>query len=94
MCCFLTVLVLLGPRIAAVVWWLFWPAHWNLAFNSIIWPILGIIFAPWTTLMYVLVSPGGIVGFDWLWLGLMVVADIASYSGGIGRKRIPGYEGY
>jgi hypothetical protein len=44
--------------------------------------------------MYVLVSPGGILGFDWLWLGLMLVADLASYGGGIGRKRIPGYEGY
>jgi hypothetical protein len=24
----------------------------------------------------------------------MAVADIASYTGGIGRKRLPGYEGY
>jgi hypothetical protein len=81
MCCFLTVLVLLGPRIAAVVWWLFWPARWNLAFNSIIWPILGIIFAPWTTLMYVIIVP--VVGFwDWLLLILAIFADLASYGGG------------
>jgi len=44
--------------------------------------------------IYVIVSPGGIVGWDWLWIGLMLVADIASYTSGAGRKRIPGYEGY
>ncbi len=53
----------------------------------------GLLFLPWTTLMYVLVSPGGVVGIDWLWIGLAVVADIASYSGSAygNRDRIPGY---
>lgn len=81
MCCFFTVLVLLGPRIAALVWWLFWPARWSLAFDSIIWGILGIIFVPWTTLMYVILIPFG--GFwDWLFLILAIIADVASYGGG------------
>ncbi len=44
--------------------------------------------------MYVIVSPGGVTGFDWVWIGIMLAVDIASYSGGIGRKRLPGYEGY
>jgi hypothetical protein len=44
--------------------------------------------------MYVLVAPGGVTGFDWVWIGLALFADIASYGGGVGRKRIPGYEGY
>lgn len=57
-------------------------------------PILGIIFLPWTTIIYVIVAPGGVVGFDRLWLGLMLVADILWYTGGGFRKRIPGYEGY
>ncbi len=99
MCCFFLSLVFLGPRIVNVFWWLFQSARWHLAFAGWpifwwLWPVLGIVFAPWTTLMYVLVSPGGVTGFDWVWLGLMVVADIASYGGGVGRKRIPGYEGY
>ena len=58
-----------------------------------IWPVLGIIFVPWTTIMFVIVAPGGLIGWDWLWLGLMLLADIAWYAGGAGRKRIPGYEG-
>jgi hypothetical protein len=88
-----TTLVLLGPRIAALIWWLIQPLRWQAAFTSWIWAILGIIFVPWTTLMYVIVSPGGIVGLDWLWLGLSLVADIASYGGGAygNRNRIPGY---
>ena len=36
----------------------------------------------------------GVTGFDWLWIGLALIADIASYGGGVGRQRIPGYQGY
>ena len=100
MCC-ISALVLLGPRIFGAFWWIFQPTRWQLAFNNFpaeniwwIWPILGIVFLPWTTIMFIIVSPGGVEGWDWLWLGIMFVADIASYSGGAGRKRIPGYEGY
>ena len=79
MCCFFTALVFLGPRAGVLVWWLINPLRFNIAFNTIILPILGIIFLPWTTLMYLIVFPGGIVGFDWLWLGLGLVADIAMH---------------
>jgi len=44
--------------------------------------LLGSIFLPWTTLMYVIVAPMGVIGFDWLWLGLAFIADLASYGGG------------
>ena len=93
MCCIFTSLFLLGPRFAALIWWLINPVRFNAAFNSFIWPLLGIIFLPWTTLMYLLVFPGGVIGFDWLWLGLAVVADIGMYAGGGygNRDRIPGY---
>ncbi len=33
------------------------------------------------------------VGWDWLWIALGVVADIAWYAGGGFRKRVPGYRG-
>ncbi len=82
MCCFFTALVLAGPRFAILLWWLAQPLRWQTTFNTWIWPLLGAVFLPWLTLMYVVVAPGGIVGFDWVWLGLALVADIASYSGG------------
>ena len=95
MCCFFTTLLLLGPRAAILIWWLINPFRFSAAFSSVIWPILGIIFLPWTTLMYLIVwSPAtGIVGLDWLWLGIAVVTDIGSYAGGGygNRNRILGY---
>lgn len=93
MCCFFTVLVFLGPRVAGVIWWLAQPLRWQTAFNnSWLWPVLGLVFLPWLTLMYVIVAPGGIVGFDWLWLGLALVSDIVSYGGGgYGNRNRLGY---
>lgn len=93
MCCLFTVLVFLGPRAGILVWWLLQPARWNAAFQGFLMPLLGFIFVPWTTMMYVLVFPGGITGFDWLWLGLGLLADIAWWSGAAARKRVPGYTG-
>ncbi len=92
MCCFFTSLVLFGPRLAILVWWLLQPMRWSAAFEGFIWPLLGFLFLPWTTIMYVLVFGGGITGFDWIWLGLGLLADIGSYvGGGYGnRDRIPG----
>ena len=68
MCCFFTVLVFLGPRFAGIIWWLIQPIRWvgetgASAFSSAIWPILGLIFLPWSTLLYVAVAPGGINGY-------------------------------
>lgn len=93
MCCFFTALVLFGPRLGILVWWLIQPVRWNAAFETFIWPFLGFLFLPWTTLMYVLVFTGGITGFDWIWLGLGLLADISSYTGGAwgNRNQMPGY---
>jgi hypothetical protein len=94
MCCFFTTLVLFGPRLAILIWWLVQPLRWQAAFQNFSWPflweLLGFLFLPWTTIMYVLVFPGGVVGFDWLWLGLGLLADIASYTSGAreGRGRM------
>jgi hypothetical protein len=92
MCLFLT-LLFLGPRAAILLWWLIEPVRWSLVFDTFLVPFLGFMFLPWTTLMYVVVGIGGITGWDWLWIGLAVFADMASYAGGAigGRGRVPGY---
>ena len=94
MCCALLSLVLAGPRLAGVVWWLFQTPRWQDAFGGFLWPVLGILFLPWTTLLYVAFASGSVVGFEWVWVFLGVLIDAASYSGGFGRHRIPSYEGY
>jgi hypothetical protein len=93
MCCFFTVLLFFGPRLAFLVYWLipFGRAKVFAAFNGWILPLLGLIFLPWTTLMYVIVFP--VFGvFDWLLLGIAIVADLAGWFGGARhRDRVPGY---
>jgi len=95
MCCFLTALFFFGPRLGILIYWLipYGRAQINLAFNTWFWPLLGFIFLPWTTLMWIFVyGVNGIVGFDWVWLGLGLVADIATYtSGAYKRKQVPFY---
>ena len=82
MCCMLTALLMAGPRLAVIVWWLVNTSYVNNAFNNLIWPILGIIFAPWTTLAYIIFYPSGITGLDWLWMGIAILVDLGSYAGG------------
>jgi len=82
MCCFLSTLVLVGPRLVVLIWWLVRPAYYASVFNTWILPLLGLVFLPWTTLMYLIVyGPNGIVGFDWFWLILALLADLGSYGG-------------
>ena len=95
MCCFFTTVLFLGPRAGVLIWWLIRPVYYQAVFQSFIWPILGLIFAPWTTLMYLLVAPSGVFGIDWLWLSIAILADLGTYAGGGygNRDRIRGYTG-
>ena len=88
MCLFLS-LVFFGPRFASFIWWLASPGRWERTFESGIVALLGVLFLPWTTLMYVSVAPTGVDGFDYVLLALAVVVDISSYGGGgvYGRRR-------
>ena len=81
MCCLFTSLLLFGPRLAILVWWIINPAYITQLFQTWIWPLLGLIFLPWTMLMYMVIASGGIIGFDWILLGLGVFADMAGYFG-------------
>jgi hypothetical protein len=92
-CCAFLVLAAFGPRFALVLIWIFGDRV-DRAFDSWFWPLLGLIFLPWTTLAYVLVwSRGGVDGAEWLVVLLGLVADIATYSArsAAGRYRRPAY---
>jgi len=71
MCCAVAILFAFGPRAGILVWWLIEPIRWGAAFETFLWPFLGFLVLPWTTLMYVAVFPGGINGFDWFWLWML-----------------------
>ena len=94
-CCF-AIFAGFFPRIADVLIWLARPTKFMAAFNgNYIWPILGIIFLPFTTLMYlILYTPGiALAGWDWFWLILAVVLDVMHWSQMVynNRKGVPGY---
>lgn len=77
--CLLVMLAAFAPRIVVFLVWLARPEMVNAAFDTFIIPLLGIIFLPFTTLIYlILYTPGvGVSGTDLLWLGLAVVVDVA-----------------
>jgi hypothetical protein len=96
MCCFFTALLFFGPRLGFLVYWLLVPVRVTAAYAQFNLPwlvgILGLVFIPWTSLMYVLIFP--LNGIDWLWLGLGLAGDIFSYVGSYqNRKQVPYYAG-
>ena len=91
MCCMMTTIVLLFPRGLGAIWWILNPTLWRDAFSSRLWPVVGLMFLPWLTMAYVWVSPDGVNGLEWLVVGLGLLVDIVSYTGGGygNRERIP-----
>jgi hypothetical protein len=88
-CCLALIAGFLGPRLAALIWWIADSTRWDLAFGSWIWPVLGILLLPWTTLAYVLMwsAVGGVEGWEWLIVALGFAIDIAAYSSRAAKSR-------
>ena len=87
-CCLFLAAFGLGPRVALLLWWLFGDRV-DAAFGSWLWPLLGLLFLPWTTLLYVLMwsAVGGVSGAEWLVVALGVLLDLASYSSRYAKAR-------
>lgn len=82
MCCTVVAWMLLIPRVSILAWNLYNPAYVNAAFDNFFWGLVGWLLAPWTSLFFIGLYPGGIVGSEWLWLGMGFLADLATYFGG------------
>jgi hypothetical protein len=84
MCCLLAIGGLIGPRVALLFAWIF-TKEVDQAFGNFWLPLLGLIFAPWTTLLYS-IAYAPVVGVSGFW-GIALVAigillDLGSYFGG------------
>ena len=81
MCCFLLLSSALGPRFVILAMWLF-GNRVDLAFSTWLWPLLGLLLAPWTTMMYLLTwsVANGVSGADWILVGIGVAIDIGTYA--------------
>src|SRR3954465_8905797 len=68
--CLFALLGGLFPRLALLIVWIARPALVAAAFNTFLLPLLGFIFLPFATLIYVIVyTPTvGLTGFDWFWV--------------------------
>lgn len=84
--CLVIFALIFSPRLVMVVWWLLDMARWSGTFDTLLLPVLGFLLAPWTTLMYVLVAPGGLNGFDWVLMAIAVLVDVGAIGGGAARR--------
>ena len=102
--CLIVILIVFGPRIAIFVWWLLNQPLFILAFQNWslpgfllpvwAWPLLGVVFLPWTTLAYLALFPNGIVGYEWIVIGIALLIDLAGYGGGYQhRDRFSNFQG-
>jgi hypothetical protein len=84
------------PRFALFIVWLARPALVNAAFHTWIVPLLGIVFLPFATLMYVILyTPGlGLTGWEWFWVVIAGLFDVSHWAASISQRRqVPGYPG-
>lgn len=79
--CLFALIALLSPRFAIFLLWAF-TNYVDRAFNGWFLPLIGLIFAPWTTLFYVLADapPGPVHVAGWMVVGIGVVMDISSWA--------------
>src|SRR3954451_10891553 len=79
--CLFAIFAGLFPRLGVFIIWIARPALVDAAFSTFIWPLLGIIFLPFTTLIYIVVyTPGvGLIGWDWFWVFLALLFDIGQW---------------
>ena len=82
--CFLALIALIFPRILIVVLW-FFTSWFNGVFQSLLWPVLGFLFLPVTTLWYSVVVNN--FGGQWSIVNIIVMVlaiaiDMGSWGGG------------
>jgi hypothetical protein len=91
--CLLAFSIAIAPRVVLILAWIFsarWPIVWQ---GDVLVPLLGIIFLPFTTIMYMLVwqplAPGGghIDGWDWMWILLGFLLDVSKWAGLWGNRQ-------
>jgi hypothetical protein len=87
--CLFALLAGFFPRLALFIVWVVRPALVGAAFGTWIVPLLGIIFLPFATLMYVILyTPGlGLTALEWFWIILAALFDLAHLAASIARRR-------
>lgn len=87
--CIFALIALVSPRLAVALMWIFTP--WvDRAFVHVIWPILGILFLPLTTLLYVILwntGGRGVTGWEWIFVVVAFFGDLAAHGASARMQR-------
>ncbi len=80
------------PRFVLFLVWLFGGGYLGRAFDSVIWPVLGFLFLPLTTLAFVyamnsLGGPGEVPPLGWVLIGLAGLFDLGLLGNGERGRR-------
>lgn len=93
-CCLISLVLIGAPRLAILAWWFFEPLRFTATFQTWqlvlagwvvpLWvpPLVGFLLAPWTTLGYMWVAPGGVNGIEWAVLVIALLIDLGAHGGG------------
>jgi len=86
--CLIAIIAMLSARAAFALVWIFGDRV-QIAFTNAVVPFLGLLFLPWTALMYTFAyhPRDGVTGVGWLFVALGLVADIASYGSSERERR-------
>jgi CDP-diglyceride synthetase len=86
--CLFAILAALSPRLALVLVWIFTNLV-DRAFTGFLLPLLGLLFLPQTTLLYVLAyrPVTGVSGWGWFVVFLGLIYDLGAYGGGAWSRR-------
>ncbi len=79
------VTALAAPRLVLIFIWIL-TNFVQLAYGSVLVPILGFFFLPTATLVYALAKPGGPGTLGWILVGTALAFDILQYSSAFGSR--------
>jgi hypothetical protein len=86
--CLLLFVVLMFPRVALVLMWLYTNYLQSAFHNELLLPVLGFLFLPLTTIVYAWEMHSGMptTGINLLWLLIAVIIDLGGIGGGAHRQ--------
>ena len=86
--CLFLLITMLSPRLGIIILWVF-TDYVSRSFTTWIWPLLGLIFLPWTTLFYILVAApaGGITWWGWLFVAIGFLSDVAAHANAYANRQ-------
>ena len=92
MACLFALFAGIFPRLGLFIIWVARPARVDAAFDGWIWPLLGLVFLPFATLIYVVLwTAGGLSSGDWFWVILAGLFDVTHLVASAAGRRSAGY---